>query len=101
MANEIHKDDIGTVFEVTVQENEVAIDISTATVKEIILSDPDGTPTTFAAAFKTDGTDGIIQYTTVASDLSIAGNWRIQARLTLPAGDWRTDVGKFIVHENL
>ena len=100
-ANEIHKGDIGTVFVVTVQDGSSAVDVSGATTKQVLFRKPDGTVVANDAEFTTDGTDGKIQYTSVADDLDTVGQWHIQARVTLPAGTWRSDVGVFQVHENL
>ena len=109
-ANEIHVGDIGTVFEVTLKDegnSPEIVDISTATVKELIFRAPNGTVTTHAAAFTTDGTDGKLQYTTIsASDLSISGDWRIQVHIVLGSAsphdaEWHSDIDNFACHENL
>jgi hypothetical protein len=62
---EIHLGDIGTVFEVTLKDCDVIVDISTATEMYIIFQKPDGTKLTFDAEFTTDGEDGKLQYVTV------------------------------------
>lgn len=98
---EVHVGDIGTVFTVTVADSGTPVDISAATTIEIIFGKPyDNASVTKTAVFVTDGTDGKIKYTTVANDLNIAGPWEIQARITLPTGTWRSEVGEFTVHEN-
>ena len=99
--NEIHKSDIGTIFRVTVKDCTLILDVSAATTKEIVFGKPDGTVLTKAAAFFSDGTDGIIQYTTVSGDLSAAGDWSIQAHVIFSGGEWRSDVGAFKVHANI
>jgi len=101
MQNEIHRLDVGTVFEVTLMDGSSVVNISTATTKEIYFQLPNGTKLTKSASFTTDGTDGKLRYTTVADDLSLAGGWRIQAHIITPAGQWRSDLGKFKVYENL
>ena len=101
-ANEIHQNDIGTVFEVTLQDGEVVVDISTATTKEIVFRKPNaGAVLTRAATFKTDGTDGILQYVTVSGDLDTVGEWHIQSHVIISAGEWRSDIGTFDVLGNL
>lgn len=101
-AGEIHLNDIGTIFEVTVEDDGVVVDISSAvSTKDIKLKPPVGSTKTKAASFKTDGTDGILQYTVVADDLDEEGEWRIQAHVVITAGDYNSDIGKFIVHTNL
>ena len=104
--NDIHLGDIGTVFEATIKDcvNGVSsfVDLTGATFKEIIFKKPDGTKLTKAATFKTDGTDGIIQYTTIAGDLDQAGgSWKLQANLVLPSGSWRSSTYQFTVLDNL
>ena len=108
-ANEIHVNDIGTVFEVTLLDEGSSpqiVDLSTATVKELIFKDPAGTSTTQTAAFTTDGTDGKIQYTTLTGDLDTAGLWYLQAHIVIGTaspinGEWRSDIGQFEVFDNL
>ncbi len=99
--NEIHLNDIGTVFEVTVQDDGVIVDISGATTKEIIFKKSRGEVVTKSAAFTTDGVDGKMRYVAVAGDLDERGQWELQAHVVLVAGDWRSDVDVFTVFPNL
>lgn len=102
MAAEIHVDDVGTIFRVTVtDEDGAALDISAATLKQIVFEKPDETTTTKTASLDTDGTDGIMRYTTVSGDLDQAGRWKIQGVVGLPSGQWHTNVDTFKVKENL
>lgn len=103
---ETHYNDIGTVFLVTVQDcvsgTATALDVSSTTVRQLILSSPDGTSSTKSAILNTDGTDGKIKYTTVDGDLSQVGTWRIQVRVVFgSSGDWKSDISTFKVLENL
>jgi len=98
---EIHTYDIGTVFEVTLLDTDVVVDIALATTKEIIFLKPSGTSVTKTAEFKTTGSDGIIQYTTILDDLNEVGGWKIQAKVTLPTGTWSSDISKFKVYSNI
>lgn len=101
-ANEIHKGDIGTIFEVTLKDDVAIVDVSSATTKEIFFRKPDGTTVlTKAAEFKTDGTDGIIQYTTILDDLDSVGGWKIQGHVILSTGEWKSDIASFKVYDNL
>jgi hypothetical protein len=101
MATEIHKDDIGTRFQVTIMDGSSVVDVSTATTKQIILRKPDETNLTKDASFYTDGTDGIITYTTTEGDLDVAGVWQIQAYIIIGSNKWHTDIGTFRVYPNL
>ena len=100
-ANEIHQNDIGTVFQITVKDGDNTIDVSGATTKNFLFQKPDGTDVSKAASFVTDGTDGQLKYTTVTDDLDTVGTWYLQVELVLPAGTWRSDITKFRVYNNL
>ena len=99
--NEIHKNDVGTVFVATIMDAAAVINISTATTKQLLFRKPNGTVLTKAGAFTTDGSDGKLQYTTIAGDLSDVGGWSLQAKLIFPAGTWYSDVHRFEVHKNV
>lgn len=100
-AREIHEGDIGTIFEITLLDGDVIVDLSGATAQSILFEKPDGTTVTQTSVFKTDGTDGIIQYATIADDLVPNGKWKIQAHVTLPTGSWKSDISKFTVYPNI
>jgi len=85
---EIHEGDVGTKLRVLVQRDGVVFNVSVAngnTVKTIKLRDKDGTVKVKTASYGDepgdagDGTDGILQYTTLDSDLDSSGPWDIQA----------------------
>ena len=98
----VHVGDIGTVFELTIYDGSSVVDISSATTKQITLQTPTGTSTTYTAVFSGTGTDGKIKYTTTtALILSVAGMWKIQGVVVMPAGTWHTSVETFQVHPNL
>jgi hypothetical protein len=101
MSNEVHVGDIGTVFEVTIQESGVTLDISTATTKQIILRKPSGASMTKTAAFSTDGKDGKIRYASISGDLDVAGKWSLQAYLATPAWQGKSDIQALQVYANL
>jgi hypothetical protein len=100
-ANEVRVGDIGTVFEITLMDGASVVNISTATVKEIIFVKPRGTKLTKTAAFSTTGADGKIKYAALSGDLDTEGVWQIQAHITMPTGDWRSDIQTFEVFANL
>jgi len=102
MSAEIHVGDIGTAFEVTVKDqDDVVVDLSSATAKEILLQKPDKTVLTKTASFKTDGEDGVIQYALAAGDIDANGLWSLQAHVVLPAGEWWSSVVIFDVVANV
>ena len=99
--SEIHVSDIGTILQVTFKEDNVVVDISSASVKTFVIQRPDGTQLTPVGVFSTDGTDGILNYVTVNGDLNQAGEYQIQGVLTLTAWTGKSSIGKFQVKENL
>ena len=99
--NEIHLGDIGTTFLITVTDGTDAIDISSATTKQLILADPSGNSSAKTAEFNTDGTDGVLKYITVADDIDETGKWNIQAKFILTGGTWYSEIHKFTVVGNL
>ena len=101
MAN-IHLNDIGTIFRITLQDQDSsAIDISGASTKEIRFKPPSASRKDKAASFTTDGTNGQLQWTTIANDLDVIGEWQIQAYAVLSGGTWYSDVGTFTVVANI
>lgn len=98
---EIHKGDVGTVFTVTVENCNSQEDLSAATLKQILFKKPSGTLLTKTASFSTDGTDGILTYTTIAGDLDEVGTWKIQAYLEFASGSYHTEYTSFKVERNL
>jgi len=98
---EIHLGDIGTIFEIELKDCLTVLNISAATVKQIIFQKPTGVSVTKTAIFSTDGVDGKIRYVTVSGDLDVVGTWKIQAKVVLPTGTWSSNIDKFKVYSNL
>jgi len=90
MAEYVQQYDNGTVLEITITEDDEVVDISAATTKSFILLDPDGGASTVTADFKTDGTDGVLEYTTDNTETAVVGKHYVQALVITPAGTWRT-----------
>ena len=102
VTTEIHVGDIGTIFEITVKDGAAIVNVSSATTKELFFLKPDGTKVTKPLVFKTDGTDGILRYTTtVATDLDKDGTWTLQVHVVISTGEWRSSTPAFTVHKNL
>ena len=100
-ANEIHINDVGTQFLVTVTDGTSAVDISSATTKQLIFKKPSGTKLTKTASFITDGTDGKIKYNVAADDLDEAGSYKLQGKVIISDGTFYTDIHTFKVYRNL
>lgn len=102
MSATVHVDDIGTVFKATIKDEDgVVVDVSGASTMGLVFNQPDGTPVYKTAVHATDGTDGVIQYTTVAGDIDQAGNWRVQGYVAIATSEFHSDVHAFRVHSNL
>ena len=100
-ANEIHVNDVGTQFLVTVTDGSSAVDISSATTKELIIKKPSGTKLTKATSFNTYGTDGKMKYNIASDDLDEAGSYKLQGKVVISDGTFYTDIHTFKVHRNL
>ncbi len=98
---EIHIDDYGTIFRATILDGGTIVDISSTNNKEFTFQKPDASSLAVSGVFLTDGTDGIMQYTTVDGDLNQAGNWQIQGKVFFTSSVWNTSIHKFKVHDNL
>jgi len=98
---EIHVGDIGTAFEVTLEDCDGVVNLTGATVLEYTFTDPSGASSVKTAALVTDGTDGKVVYNLVDGDLPTSGMWKLQVRVVLPTGTWYSNIEKFRVHDNL
>lgn len=100
----VHIGDEGTIFRITlVDKDGLPIPVHTSTLKQIRFQkpEPDLTVLIKTAEFYTDGTDGVIQYTTVTGDIDYKGQWRIQGYVELPSGKYSSKIGEFPVLEIL
>ena len=90
-------------IKLTVKEDGVVQNLSTATTKEFIFRKPSGTVITKTALFVTDGSDGKLVYTTLSGEIDEIGVWELQANLIFPALGYkgRTAVTTFEVLPDL
>jgi len=105
MSENIHVGDIGTIFLVTIVDDDTGevIDLTTATTKELIFERAIGTTFTVNAIFPPggDGSDGQIQYTTVAGTLDMSGDWEVQGHVLGVGYENRSSIAAFEVLDNL
>ena len=102
MASEIHKDDVGTRFLMTVKDDGSTVNISGATIKLVIFKKPSDTVVYRTASGINDQmSSGIMFYDSVAGDLDEAGHYKLQAKVALPSGTYYTDIHTIKVHCNL
>jgi hypothetical protein len=62
------------------------IDVSSASARAIEVRKPDSSTVTWSAV--AEGTTSI-KYTSLAGTFDQAGDWELQASVTLPGGNWR------------
>ena len=98
----VHRGDIGTIFRLSIVDTDgEVVDVSTATVKYIYFQKPTAVNVKKTAAFYTDGTDGIIQYTTIANDIAESGTWSVQGYVETTLGKFFTVKSTFQVYKTL
>jgi hypothetical protein len=74
------------VLIVTDPNTGLPIDADEADTLGFIFTKPDGTALVVVASLLSDGDDGALQYITQAGDLSLAGQYSVQAQLVFPSG---------------
>lgn len=94
-------DDVNVRLICEIQEDDVVLDVSTASSKTIIIKKPDDTKLTNTATFLIDGADGLIYCDTVAGDLDIPGLYRVQAIVIIGSGTYHSEIKSFLVECNL
>lgn len=94
---------VGLLISVTLKDQDQApLDVTTTTARTIYLRRPNGRVTACPATVIGPGTDGRIGYVTLAGDLDVPGDWRIQARvITGTSSDYFSDIQPFRVAENI
>jgi len=81
MAQTIYVGDTGTLIVLDCGQ-----DISAASVRTIEVRKPNGTAVQWSAV--ANGANSLA-YTSLADTFDMAGEWQLQARVTLPSGQWR------------
>jgi len=106
MPDEIHVNDVGTIFRMTISNSGAALDLSAANTTSsrlFVFRKPDGTLTTQTTSFQSgSGTAGVLDFTAPSGFLDTAGDWRLQAYINLGSGgSFHTDYLVFTVYPNL
>jgi hypothetical protein len=98
-ADTVKVGDVGTIFRLTLIDcaTGTAVDVSGQTAMVFNFKKPDGTIVQKTPTFTTDGTDGQIQYTTIAADIDASGKWFLQGNVTIPSGQFSTGIVNFRV----
>jgi len=98
----IHLYDIGVVFKAkVVDEDNNTLNISTLQSGSLTFKRPDDTKFNVSGHLYTDGSDGIIAYTSASNDINMAGLWSLQGQVLFSGQMYYTDISDFRVERNL
>lgn len=98
---EIHKNDVGTPFEITLLHNGAVVNLSGVSSLSLEFLKPNEDSLTVTPSFITNGTDGQLRYVFGSGDLDIVGMWEYQVSY-IRSGNMRASAVKtFRVYENI
>jgi len=106
----VHVGDIGTLFRFTIKEPDLVLDPTGETLKIVDLTGytvtvrfrlPGGTVVSRTPVISTPSS-GVVEYTTVANDITVAGVWKAEAYVEAPTGGkWTSCAYTFTVADNV
>lgn len=100
--SEFHVADVGVALRATIKDEETdVVPLQSASVKQYTIRKPSGAEITVDCDFVTDGSDGLIQYVTVASTFDEAGYYKLQGYLEMGTSKWHTNTITFRVYPNI
>jgi len=102
--NEVHKNDVGTEFNLTIVDTanaDLPIDLTSASIVQVVIRRSDGSREVVEGTVVGPPTEGRVNYYTVAGDLSITGWYKVQAIVVTPAGLWHSATARFPVLKNI
>jgi len=100
-ANEIHINDVGTEFKLTISDAGAVVDLSPGgTTITVNFRKPDGTCFSKSADI-VDAANGIVRYITESGDLDTTGTWKLQAFVDFGTTEFYSDIHSFRVHKNI
>lgn len=94
--SKIYEGDIGTVFNLNTDPFNTGVDLTGYTLK-MEFQKPDGTSFERSATLKS-GSSCILQYTIANGDLDTAGDWIVQAKISLDTNVWLGESARFRVY---
>lgn len=98
---ELRIGDIGTVIELHVVDGTTPVNLAGATSLSMTFKKPDGSTLVKTATLSGAGTDGLMRYITEAGFLDQAKTWQVQGHVVLPDWQGHTQIGTFVVANNL
>jgi hypothetical protein len=95
MTNKVYVGDVGTVITL-----DTGIDLTSGTVS-VEYQKPDGVGGVWAGSIAaTDsGSSHGVRYTTIAGDLDLDGEWKLQSHAVLPTGEWSGETATMAVYK--
>lgn len=99
--DQVRLGDYGTRFKLTLKDDASVVDISTASLLELLFLKPSGAVVTKTALLFTDGTDGVVYYDVEDGLIDEVGLWKYQVFFTMSTGFWGSSIGTFRVYPNL
>jgi hypothetical protein len=98
----IRVNDIGTLFKTTIKDGSSNIvDLSSMTNASFIFERPDNTQKIVTPYLYTNGTDGILAYSTQSGDINQIGLYSFQAIVNFSGQTFHTSIVDFRTYRNL
>ena len=101
MSDNIQVGVIGLVMTLTILEDGVAVNISSAATRKIKIRKPGGEVLERDAEFSTNGNDGKLTYTTISGDINKVGEYKVQAYVIMTGFTGHSTVATFEAKKNL
>jgi len=100
---EFQENSVGTplIFQVLNNAGDGPLNISGYTTRRLIFTRSDGTKVIKDGTLYTDGTDGLLMFTTGVGDFTPPGWYQIQAQLLAPSVEQYAEADVFYVNPNL
>ena len=99
---QLNAEGLPIILTITDDETTLAVDISTATIRKVLLRKPSGDfIVADPADFVTNGADGKLKYVTVAGNVDEVGVWLAQAYVQLATLKSYTTIAYFMVDANI
>lgn len=95
----IHAGDVGITFTATIKDGGAVVDLTGVLSTTFIFNPPGGAAISKAASLVTDGSDGMINYTSESGLFTVPGSWTLQTKVVFasPARTFYTDLKSFEV----
>ncbi len=95
--NNIHAKDYGWTGEIILVQDRQVVNISSFTNLKFVLRSPSGAISEKTAVFSTDGSNGALRRVFLIDDITVPGDWEVQAQITKDGTQLTSDEIKFRV----